>query len=64
MCECPVPLPRNSKHRYNLITFHQNPIESPYESAVLSTSEVCYEAKSHQTCSWPPILCNLGLKII
>ena len=34
MCECPVPLPRSAKHKYNLITLHQNPIESPMKVLV------------------------------
>lgn len=62
MHEYPVPLLRNAKHRFDLIAFHQNLTESLYESAVLPKSEVCYKAKSYQTCSWPAILCNLELE--
>lgn len=64
LCVNTVPPPRNAKHRYNLITFSSKPHRVPYGSAVLATSEVCCKAKSHQTCSWPPILYNLGLKTI
>ena len=49
MCECPVPLLRSAKHKYNLIIFHQNPIESPMKVLVSPRQKCVMKLKVTKT---------------